>query len=99
LLFGGVADAADDAEEVEAHEGFLGVEAEDRAGEEVGVGEARGYRRAQAEELLQGLEEVLEGVWFAFVEALYDGLAEACVGEEVLFYLGRLFLQPDENGV
>lgn len=75
------------------------MEAENSACKEVRVGETGCHWRAETKEFLEGLEEVLKGVRFALVETLNDGLAEPCRGKKVLFHLGRLFLQPDEDSV
>lgn len=94
VFVAGVADGADDAEEVEADEGLFGLQLVDCAGEEGGVGEGSGDGRGEAEELLQGFEEVLEGVGFGLEEAVDYGVGEGGDREEVLFYSGGFFLEP-----
>ena len=67
--------------------------------EEVRVGETGCDWRAETKKFLERFKEIFESVWLALVEALHDSLAESCRGKKVLLHFGRLFLQPDEDGI
>ncbi|KAH0358127.1 hypothetical protein KCU83_g429, partial [Aureobasidium melanogenum] len=64
------------------------------AQEKIWMDERAGDGRAEAQQLLQRLEEIFEAVSFAMVEAIDNCLRKAVIFEEMFFYLCSLFLQP-----
>ena len=75
------------------------MEAVNGSCEEIRVSETGCNWWAETKEFLERFEEIFESIRFALIEALHNSLAEPCRSKKVFFHLGRLFLQPDEDGV
>lgn len=98
-LIARIANAPDDPQQIEPDDGFFVVQLVHGAGEDVRLGEGGGDGRADAEQFLEGLEQVFEGVGGDVrVGEAVGYCAREGEGEEVLLDAGGFFVEPGDGG-